>query len=369
MTNQYAKHSADALQPSSLESLCAFEHAFDDSAIARISERVEQEASLSMPRSTARRVTVALVAAAAVLVLAGFAFGNRFAYLWEAWFGDASGAAENAEDVGVSAQADGFELAIESVVVENGTTNVLVRITDLEQDRLAQGALLGHVSIWATGLEQSESFSALGSRLDYEAETRSLYQVYQIPDDLSGKRIVFSVSGMSGTPQSSQTEQTQLDLASAVRTHKATYVEKQLASCAGSMSVEAQASIGSSVSSITHLLKADETSFDLKGAPDLRITNVGYENGLLSVQMSVPRPDGFAGGSSGFYFVDGSGEQVSMYYGIRYQEKVGNEARWFYEAAVTVPEESIGKLRIVTTRFVSAFSSNGYWEMAFDAPA
>lgn len=386
------QHPFENLSADALRDLSAYEHPFDDTRTARIAARFAQKTETACPANaqeanaakdpTEERPSdvshrkagrlVALLAAAALIVLAGFTNADRIQELFVSYFGGGADVAKQAQSIGASAIDQGIHADAVAAINEGKTTYLVVDLQDTTDDRLTD-----NLHFEAMSLLGSDSHGYTEETLSYNPETKTTTLMIQGDGLKAGETATLSFSGIyaNKTEHSVVAEDLNLaDLLDQGGTFENVDWEVE-GGASGGASVEFVGK-GRQLYDIDEVLARDEMHIDIPGLNTGYLSNIGYRDGMLHVQMN-PADEVSNGWEATqlFNLIDiRTGKEVSGYYGVGYgpytspKKNITYVASDYREEVFRVDEADLPYYRLHV--FGHSFDTfiDGNWEVSFTVP-
>lgn len=409
------KNPLENLSAEALADLAAYEHAFDEGATARIAARfagkiataktaqrdgacdrterstmpaaptaalaatagAEDRASEATHRRTGR--LVALLAAAALVVLAGFTYADRIQELFVSYFGGGSNVAKQAQPVGATATDQGIRLDTVSVINDGDTVYLIVDLVDATGDRLTEDLFFGDSPLSGMRLigENADGPYGYGEEtLAFDPETRTATLMVTGEGLASGETATLSLSQIYTNKTDHDLVADDLNLADLLD-RGGTFepidwnAERGFS---GGVSTEFLSDGLAAPEDIEEVLVRDQMHVEIPGLDTSYISNIAYRDGFLHIQMNPADSVSSGWASAQLYdLIDTrTGKEVGSYYGARYgSRQVDGSAQAvgdYQEEVFRVDAADLPYLRLHV--FGHSFDTliEGDWEVSFTVP-
>lgn len=380
------------LPDDALHDIASYEHPFDDDRTERIKARFAQKiaaASAEQHGATVPRCVdekkqapevphrrtgrfVALFAAAALIVLAGFAYADRIQELFVSYFGGGAEIATQAQTIGASTTDQGIKLDVAAAINDGETTYLVVDLQDTTGDRLSDKLHFGKMS-----LDGDDSHGYGEETLSYDPETKTATLMMQGSGLASGETATLSISNIYANRAEHSMVAEDLDLAGLLG-QGGTFEDIDWMSeggLSGGSSTDFVAE-GHRIEDVDRVLVRDEMHVAIPGLDTGYLSNICYQDGLLHVQMNPT--DEVSGGPEAmqsFNLIDTrTGEKIDIYYEVGYgtyecpKDGMTYLACDYREAVFRIDEADLPYYRLHVYGFSHDTLIEGNWEVAFTVP-
>lgn len=379
------------LSDDALRDIASYEHPFDDDRTERIKARFAQKIAAASaeqrgatvprcvdeekqaPEAPHRRTGrfVALFAAAALIVLAGFTYADRIQELFVSYFGGGAEVAKQAQVIGSSTTDQGIKLDVAAAINDGETTYLVVDLQDTTGDRLSDNLHFGKMSL-------NDGSHGYGEEtLSYDPETKTATLMMQGSGLASGETAILSISNIYANRAEHSMVAEDLDLAGLLG-QGGTFEDIDWMSeggLSGGSSTDFVAE-GHRIEDVDRVLVRDEMHVAIPGLDTGYLSNICYQDGLLHVQMNPT--DEVSGGPEAmqsFNLIDmRTGEKIDIYYEVGYgtyecpKDGMTYLACDYREAVFRIDEADLPYYRLHVYGFSHDTLIEGNWEVAFTVP-
>ena len=386
------QHPFEDLSADALKDLSAYEHPFDDTRTARIAARFAQKTETAcianiqemneakdpaeerpseIPHRRSGRL-IALLAAAALIVLAGFTNADRIQELFVSYFGGGADVAKQAQPIGASAADQGIRADVVAAINEGKITYVVVDLQDTTGDRLTD-----NLHFEAMSLLGSDSHGYTEETLSYNPETKTSTLMIQGDGLKAGETATLSLSGIYANKTEHSVVAEELNLADLLNQGGTFESIDWMAEggLSGGASMEFVGE-GRDINDVDEVLARDEMHIDIPGLDTGYLSNIAYRDGMLHVQMN-PADEVSNGWEAAqlFNLIDiRTGEEVGGYYGVGYgpytspKKNITYVASDYREEVFRIDEADLPYYRLHV--FGHSFDTfiDGSWEVSFTVP-
>ena len=367
---EYTKHPLESLKPEELEKVAAYEHQFTDENVKNISMRFQEK--INTPKSNKRpvkKLTVLLASAAVVvLALSGFANFDRIQQLFNEYFGSDINISQYAQVIDKSCTDQGIRLDVLTALHDGDNTYLFVDLKDETGNRLSDDMFIDN---WY--MRGGRDIGGGNCRLmhynpDTGVATLAVHAIGGIP----GKEAVFSLNSFfTGEVEVELTDET-IQLSELLAEHEGQFVKQDFSQGrAGGYSQEF-INAGIDFDEITDGLEVNAIHVTIPGYDRGYISNIGYRDGYLHVQMN---PDNEKGNEMAYLSLVNrqTGEELSTFYTIQSGLNTGDDG----DIISGDCEESVFKidradLDNYSLHLNALYFNNvitGDWEVSFEVPA
>lgn len=267
-----------------LDDFLQYSQPFTEENLKQIQIRFDQlkdaEPILSKPKKRKRWV-VTLALAASVILLTAFTQISELKQLYYQIFGAGSEEIiDNSQQLSASIEDQGLRLKAVNSFKDGDTTYFLAELTDLTEDRLDEETFLNDWSMNGGGNAQI---------IDYDAKTKTATILVQAIASMDGENNnCFSLKSFkSGAIETEET--LGFDLTPYLKT-KATWVkENHENGFGGGYAEDLEEKYHMTLEELgENSLKAEEKTAQISQKQEISLSNVGYRDNLLHVQIKIP---------------------------------------------------------------------------------
>lgn len=379
------------LPDDALHDIASYEHPFDDDCTERIKARFAQKiaaASAEQRGTTAPRCVdeekqapevphrrtgrfVALFAAAALIVLAGFAYADRIQELFVSYFGGGAEVAKQAQVIGSRTTDQGIKLDVAAAINDGETTYLVVDLQDTTGDRLSDKLHFGKMSLDDGSHGYSEE------TLSYDPESKTATLMVQGSGLASGETATLSISNIYANRAEHSMVAEDLDLEGLLG-QGGTFEDIDWMSeggLSGGSNTDFVAE-GHRIEDVDRVLVRDEMHVAIPGLDTGYLSNICYQDGLLHVQMNpTDEVSGSPEAMQSFNLIDTrTDEEIGIYYEVGYgtyehpKDDLLYLACDYREAVFRIDEADLPYYRLHVYGFSYDTLIEGNWEVAFTVP-
>lgn len=315
-----------------LDEISKYSIPFNENNLSRIKERFWNQTRIgsnvnikSKSNKLKRGGIKYLIAAAMVFCFAvtGFAMGGLID-IDEAYRKIFNGSGDNISQYGMIMStgntSNGIEFNTVAAMNDNDTAYVIFTLTDRTSDRLSES-----VDFYDSySLDEGSSFTCRQLGYDPQTKTATFYVMFHGGNKLNGKKINFKITSLFGKKNTT----TDTDL------HVNVYDYITANPIAETMTVHINGAGGGPAlkgevpdHDQAKVLKSDKTDIQLNGLDWARITNIGFVDGKLHIQLNAANPYNYI---RKFYFTDEHGNpKIEYEYSVYFKKSKNDSFREF----------------------------------------
>ena len=375
--NMNHEHPLEDLTDYQLDGIMAYDTPMTDANIRNMYDRFQTERKNRKPGNR-RKTLVAILIAVVAIALVGFTNADRVQQLFRSLFGGPVQLVQtDYNSIGERAAEQGFRMEVLSAVRDGENLYLLVDLTDIEQDRLSDD-LYATGGVFGISKNLGENVASMSGikieLLEYDKSRGTATLGVHATGAFESEEVVFSLSSFSTGEVVVDKDAPEIDLYSIVKNTTPDFQPFDMSELGGvSLS---SSGIFQQLEDIGIMLTPDVINVTLPEVENDYISNIGYRDGLVHMQISSNH---FGRGGYGLLIAlrnRETGEDMTplytLRYGIDYADQPDFQGKYAnIHTELVYALDSLEAIKDYVLHIEGKYYQNvysGQWQVRFSAP-